>query len=189
MIKHNNCNFSHNCESEKHEDHNDDCSDDCNDDCNDEIRDMMITEETIQDIMNEIAIKNYLADAFKFLRSKNMSEFRKIVSFDRDIINKKYNNTYLIHEACKIGDPDYVSLLLLLGAKCDIIDEYGMMAQHYAVKYKSIVIVDILSLFGNSMNVFDSNGNMPLYYAIKNNDEDMIKILMIYKADPIISSI
>lgn len=160
---------------------------------NKDTRYLLLTEDTVNDIINN---KNaydfqhkYLADAFRYLRANKISEFRKIVGSNRFIINTKYGKTFLIHEACRLGNPDFVSILLFLGSVCNVLDDNGMMAQHYAVKSKSTVIVDILSLFGNSMNVQDTMGNTPFYYAFNDKNEEMIQTLMIYKADPLIKPI
>lgn len=152
-------------------------------------RNMILTDETVQSIINDtskggIHQKN-LMDAFKALKTSKFGDFRKIVSDDRSIINMKHDKTYLIHEACRLGNPECVSLLMFLGARCSVLDDRGMMAQHYAVQSRSTVVIDILSLFGNSMNVNDKDGNTPFYCALQNNDKTMIRSLMTYKVDPI----
>jgi ankyrin repeat protein len=157
---------------------------------NKDMRQMIISEKNFCDIISNNVKSNsklkLLSNAFRYMRVNKFTEFRKIICKNKSIINNKYNKTFLIHEACKKGDPDYIALLLFLGAKCSIIDDHGMMAQHYAVKSGSIIAIDILSLFGNSMNVKDKKENTPMYYAIMNKNEEMIKTLMIYKADPTI---
>lgn len=159
---------------------------------NKDTRDLILTEESVYDIINNKSAYDlqhkYLADAFRYLRANKLSEFRKVVGANRYMINTKYNKNYLIHEACRLGNPDFVSILLFLGAVCNILDDHGLMAQHYAVKSKSTVIIDILSLFGNSMNVKDTKGNTPFYYAFTDKNEEMMKTLMIYKVDPFIKS-
>jgi ankyrin repeat protein len=151
---------------------------------------LIISESSFNEIKNnnycvDIIQKN-LMDAFRYLRTKKSSEFRKLVTSNKNIINQKYDKTFLIHEACKIGNSDYVSLLLLLGSKCNLIDDHGFMAQHYAVNSKNILIVDILYTFGHSFNLKDKNGNTPFHHAVINNDIDMAKTLITYKTDPTI---
>lgn len=150
--------------------------------------DLILSDKDMYDIVNGKSKctlqQKYLSDAFRFIRSNKLLDFRKVISGHIFIINSKYNKTFLIHEACRLGNPEFVSLLLFLGARCNMLDDNGLMAQHYAVKSKQTVIVDIISLFGNSMNVKDIKGNTPLHYATKIRDEYMVRTLMVYKADP-----
>lgn len=155
-------------------------------------RELIISAEAVEDIVmnkNEYDLKHKnLIDAFRYLRTNKLSEFRKLFGTDRSMINTKYDKTYLLHEACRIGNPDFVSILLFLGGNCNILDDNGMMAQHYAVKSKSTVIIDILSLFGNNMNVCDARGNTPFYYACLDKNEEMINTLMLYKANSLMET-
>jgi len=151
---------------------------------------LIISESSFNEIKNnnyciDIVQKN-LMNAFHYLKTQKTIDFRKIVTNNKNIINQKYNKTFLIHEACKIGNSDYVSLLLLLGSKCNLIDDYGFMAQHYAVNSKNILVVDILYTFGHSFNLKDKNGNTPFHHAIMNDDINMVKTLITYKTDPTI---
>ncbi|VBB18518.1 hypothetical protein YASMINEVIRUS_981 [Yasminevirus sp. GU-2018] len=153
-------------------------------------REFIISDNCVDEIIAERSTTGFsqkqISDAFKYLRSNNFTEFRKAVGKNKSIVNVKFCKTYMIHEACRLANPECVSLLLFLGAKCSTLDDEGFTAQHRAVMSKSTVIVDILSLFGNSMNIKDKNGNTPFYYALLQKDEDMIKTLMTYKADPFI---
>lgn len=145
-------------------------------------RDLIISEFDMNKIVNKINT-NYsyhLIDAFKCLRDKNTIKFCKIINNNRQIIDIKYDKTYLLHEACRLGQQECVSILLLMGAKCDMFDDNGMMPQHYAAKSGCTLIVDILILFGNSMNIKDKNNNMPIYYATLNQDTDMMRLLFNY---------
>lgn len=127
-----------------------------------------------------------LADAFDSLKNGNFTMFKKIMNKNKNLVNKKYSGSYLIHDACSLGNPEYVALLLFLGANCSILNDKGMTAQHCAVTSGLPVIIDILALFGHSMNITDKNGITPFYYALKSKNEDMIRILMLYKSDPYI---
>ena len=69
------------------------------------------------------------------MRANKLSDFWIVVSANRFMINTKYNKTFLIHEACKLGNPDFVSILLFLGSVCDVLDDHGMVVHHYAVKW------------------------------------------------------
>lgn len=136
----------------------------------------------------------YLSDAFKLLRLNKICEFKRLVSSHKTIINIKYQKTYLIHEACKLGYVDCVAVLLFLGARCSILDDNGYMAQHYVIKYekliqKAIMIIDLLCLFGNNMNVKDSRGNTPFYYAVESEKIDIIQRLIVYKVNPFIKDV
>lgn len=155
-------------------------------------RDFIITDDAVDLIMADRvngSSQKDIGDAFRFLRSNNLVEFRKIIGRNRFIVNNKHNKTFLVHEACRLGNVEFVSLLLFLGAQCTIMDDNGFMAQHYAVKSKSTVVVDILFLFGFNMNVRDSKGNSPFYYALMDENVEMINVLMIYKADPMIKNL
>lgn len=153
-------------------------------------RDLILTQEIVDDIINNKSKYNiqrkYLADAFKYLRNNKLSEFRKVVGENSSIINDKYDKTFLIHEACKIGNHEFVLILLFLGAVCDTLDDHGMTAQHHAVAISlknstnPSLIIDILFLFGNSMNVKDVDGMTPLQYAILEENEEIINALVIY---------
>lgn len=146
-------------------------------------RDLIITDETVNEILNEPSnVHNIqsLINAFEFLRADNIVEFRNIIGENKTLLNTKYNNTYLIHESCKLKNPECVSLLLFLGADCSLIDDYGFTAQHHAVMSGSTLIIDILSLFGISMDVVDINGNHPFHYAFIAQDDEMLKTLMTY---------
>jgi len=141
-----------------------------------DIRDMVLSDQTMNDIIgsysNSQAMKSQkisLSLAFKSLRANDMTEFRRIVCEQKDIINTKHSGTYLIHEACHLGNADFVCLLLFLGAKCNLMDDKGLMAQHYAVIGNDPMCVDILFLFGNHMDVQDIHGKTPYEY-VKNND-------------------
>lgn len=155
-------------------------------------RNLIISEIGLNDILNnrspDIKRRN-LIKAFKYLRDKNVIEFCRTVNDNRSIINIKYDSTYLIHEACRLGEPECVSILLLMSVSCDSFDDNGLMPQHYAVKSKSTLVVDILSLFGISMNVKDKNNNMPIHYAIINNDVEMVHILIKYTTEAITKTI
>ena len=130
-------------------------------------------------------LEKYIDDAYRLMRSKNITEFRKLINnFNKNMINQKHKRTFLIHEACRLGDPDFVSIMLFLGANCSIKDDFGYMAQHYSVKSKITIIVDILALFGNDMNVKDVDGNTPLHHGVTQQNEDIIKTLMTYNVDP-----
>ena len=115
-------------------------------------RTLILSEQTMQDIINNeptlIVKQKYLVDAFQFLRADKLFEFRKLVCQHKNIINYKYDKTYLIHEACRLGNPDFVSLLLFLGAKCNLVDDHGFVAQQYAITTSHTLIIDILGLFG-----------------------------------------
>lgn len=150
-------------------------------------RNLILSDSVVCDILNELNQEHTkmqnISIAFKYLRLLKLAEFRKLVNDNKSIINIKFENTYLIHEACRLGNPEYVALLLFLGAKCSILDDNGYMAQHYAVMAKSTVIIDILALFGNNMNVKDKNGNTPLYYSLMTRDTSITKLLMTYKSN------
>ncbi len=115
-------------------------------------RSLILSERTMEDILNNDCLnlvkEKYLTDAFRFLRSNKLLEFRKLVCARKNIINIKYEKTYLIHEACRMGNPHFVSILLLLGAKCNLVDDNGMVAQQYAIKSSNSLLIDILGLFG-----------------------------------------
>jgi hypothetical protein len=151
-------------------------------------RDLVLSEQTMLDIFNNksncTAQQKYLSDAFRFLRSNKMPEFRKLTTAHTFIVNLKYNKTFLIHEACKLGKSDFVGFLLFLGAKCNVQDDHGLMASHYASRSKVTVSIDIIALFGNSLDVRDIDGNTPLHCAIARHDRDMVKTLMGYRANP-----
>lgn len=153
-------------------------------------RNLILTDEIVLDIISNKSSYNFqqkhIFDAFRFLKNNKLTEFRKLITDHKNLINIKHNKTYLLHEACKLGVSDFVSLLLFLGAKSSIHDDHGLMAQHYAAKSDNCVIIDILALFGNNMNVLDMIGNTPLHFAIINRNYDIIKALMSYKADPYI---
>lgn len=155
-------------------------------------RDTILTEDVVKDIIfniNQNAMHRDVSNAFRYIRDRDLYMFRTLVSSNTSIVNTKYNNTYLIHEACRLGDLDFVAFLLSHGARCNIIDDNGFMAQHYAVRSKSIFVVDLLVLFGNSMNVVDRYGNTPIYYAVIDGDHEMVKLLTVYKADPMLKDI
>jgi len=151
-------------------------------------RDLILSDRVMIDILNETLSGNahvrHLSDAFRYLKLNKLVEFRRTVSKNRPIINIKFRKTFLLHEACRLGNPECVSLLLFLGGVCSVMDDNGYMAQHYATMSKSTVIIDILALFSNSMNVRDAKGNTPFYYALAAKDEEMLKTLMTYKANP-----
>lgn len=145
-----------------------------------DVRELILSDQTMCEIMrsysNTKSQKILLTAAFKSLRTNNMLEFRRIICEQKDIVNTKYEGTYLIHEACRLGNADFVCLLLFLGAKCNIMDDKGLMAQHYAIIGRDPMCVDILFLFGNHMDVKDMYGNTPYEYMTKkyepsDNDE------------------
>lgn len=162
----------------------------------DELIDMNYSCDTRNLIMTEIGMNDILNNrspdiigAFKCLRDKNVAEFCRIVTNNRSIIDDKHDSTYLIHEACRLGEPECVSILLLMGASCDTFDDNGLLPQHHAVKSGITLVIDLLTLFGKSMNVRDKNNNVPIYYAIMNNDIDMVRILINYTSDTLIKTL
>ncbi len=136
-----------------------------------DLRELVISDQTMCDIVKSYSSvksqKILLNMAFKSLRTNNMMEFRRIICEQKDVVNIKHDGTYLIHEACRLGNADFVCLLLFLGAKCDTMDDKGLMAQHYAVISNDPMCIDILFLFGNHMDVKDMYGNSPYEYVTK----------------------
>lgn len=151
---------------------------------NKDTRNLLILERDLYDIMNTDNKKNDINTAFRYIKNNKLSELKKLLLKNKNIINMKYKNTYLIHEACRLGQTEIASLLLFMSSKCNIIDGNGKMAQHYAINSEETLLIDILAIFGNGMNVKDNEGNTPLHYATKKNSIKMIKTLMIYKANP-----
>jgi ankyrin repeat protein len=127
-----------------------------------------------------------LADAFNLLKQRDIGKFRKLITKNKDIINDKHLGTFLIHESCQRGLPECAALLLFLGAKCSVLNDKGLSAQHCAVLSGSTVLIDILSLFGHSMNIIGVDKKTPFQYAIDSKNQEMIKTMMIYKSDPFI---
>lgn len=138
-------------------------------------RELILSDQTMTEIIKSYSSiksqKLLLTMAFKSLRSNNMMEFRRIICEQKDIVNIKHDGTYLIHEACRLGNADFVCLLLFLGAKCNIMDDKGLMAQHHAVIGHDPMCIDILFLFGNHMDVKDMHGNTPYEYVTKVSDD------------------
>ena len=152
---------------------------------------MIITDDGYMAIMLEnIGTNNdmcILAEAFNLIKQKEITKFRKLITKNKNIIDKKYNGTFLIHESCIKAVPECTALLLFLGAKCSVLNCNGMTAQHCAVLSGSTIMIDILSLFGHSMNILDANKKTPFEYAINSSDNEMIRALMVYKECPFIA--
>ena len=145
-------------------------------------RKMILTESDRLDIMKSgttsLTNEQRLSRLFNYIRTQESREFRNLLSEDKSVINMKFNNTYLLHEACRKGAIDVVTFLLFSDADCHIRDENGHYPQHAAAQSNCPILIDILNVFGHDMNVKDSDGNTPLHHAVVNEDAHIIHMLM-----------
>lgn len=128
-------------------------------------------------------VLSILSAAHTLMKQNKIDEFRKLTMDAKNIINEPYENKYLIHEACRMGKPEYVSFIMFLGGEPSIIDHSGFMGQHYAVLSYRSILIDILFLFNVDLNAQDIAGNTPLHHAVMRKNADMIKTLFSYKVD------
>ncbi len=178
--------------------------------------DLILSEEDMEDIVTNNKIKfnsddhdlahinktivNYnhqqacLSILFQKIKENDITEFRKLIIDNTSIINVKFNRTFMFHEVLRLGKLDFASFLLFMDAKYDTLDDFGLMAPHYAIISGKAVLVDLLAMFAIDFNCQDQNGSTPLHHAIiilcspfnKANKEpyvEIIKSLLSYKVN------
>lgn len=153
---------------------------------------LILTDNDLNDIISSKKSYSfnlkYLSDAFEMIDKDDSTLFRKHINEYKWIINIKHKKTYLLHYCCSKGKLEFVSFLLFLGAKPNLIDDYGHMAQHKAIITDNSIIIDVMAVFGINMNVKDRSGNTPLHLAVSSSNIKITKLLINYKVNPTIKN-
>jgi ankyrin repeat protein len=97
---------------------------------------------------------------------------------------EKYHDLTPLHFAVAMQNEKIVEALLEKGAKVDEKDKYGDTPLHIAISNNgNSVIVEALLEKGAKVEAKNGHGHTPLYVAAMNGYEEIVKVLLAYKAD------
>ena len=137
---------------------------------------------------SEYCVDKILEQAIDCIYQGNALRFKNILDKTPQIIEKKFNGTYLLHLVCTVGKINFVNLLLFRGAEATLLNDDGKSPLHECVANKNYVILHLFVMFGISLNIQDKQGNTILHYAIGRNDSSLLEILFKYKVDPYVKN-
>ncbi|KAJ1385642.1 ankyrin repeat-containing domain protein, partial [Ochromonadaceae sp. CCMP2298] len=122
-----------------------------------------------------------------FALSGDLARVRELVSTFPDLVNMKESEhgNVALHVAASKGNEHMSNLLLSLGAN----DIFGNSPLHYAVDKKRDKLVELLIRCGADVNLRDYRGNTPLHAACANNDIDIVRLLLLHHADPLVGNL
>ncbi|KAA8998359.1 hypothetical protein F4V43_16535 [Paenibacillus spiritus] len=117
---------------------------------------------------------------------KNNTEIAKLllISPGTNVKSNRHGYTYL-HAAAAHGNNELVELLVSMGLCVNEKDDEGngFTPLHWAVQQNHTKTVELLLKYGADPNIKDSEGFFALYMASSNGYLDMIKLLLLYKAN------
>jgi hypothetical protein len=123
--------------------------------------------------------------------SGDLGKVREISSAFPDIVNLKESEhgNVALHVASSKGNEHMSNLLLSMGANPDTQDIFGNSPLHYAVDKRRDKMVELLIRCGAEVNLRDYRGNTALHTACSNNDIDIVRLLLLHHADPLIGNL
>ncbi|CAN0113132.1 unnamed protein product, partial [Ectocarpus fasciculatus] len=83
-----------------------------------------------------------------------------------------------LHRAATGGHTDAARVLVLGGAKVDLVDDKGSTALHYAIDGGHLQLAEDLVIAGADLEAKDGDGNNPLHLAAAHNDDKFIGTLI-----------
>ena len=120
----------------------------------------------------------------RFIRKRLLAKMYLETGGDPNVVSDSRGRTLLHYYAAK-GDVEMIKLLLKYGADVNARDSRGRTPLHYAVAAgRNAEVLEVLLLHGADPNAQDDLGNTPLYYAVRRRDEQAVRLLLMYFADP-----
>ena len=129
---------------------------------------------------------------FECIRQHEWEKFKNLLESDDmiDVNMRDTDSNHLLTYAVRFNREDIVDLLLMRGARYDIVDKMERSLLYDAIEFNfKNIIIKLLDISEKNIGIVitdirDLNGNIPLHYAIKTKRVDIVKLLIKYNSNP-----
>lgn len=122
-------------------------------------------------------------NVFDVARKGNLEEIERIMKADKEMINQIDENSYSpLILACYHQNTEVAEFLINHVNNIDYVSKQGTALSALCINYDKNLVLKILQKNANP-NIKDENGITPLIWAVKMGNQELVAILLKYKAD------
>lgn len=140
------------------------------------------------DLAKDDYVRKVLTSLNKAAKNSDSKSITELVNFGHNINDKEsifsQAPIHKIIESQKTDKYDVLKKILDMGADPSIKDSNGWTALHYSCQFGDFQATDILVKSGAKIDSYSNNNRTPLHLAATSNFPDIVKYLLINRADP-----